>query len=172
VVPGTTTPQIRIVNTQNLKAVANVPENYLGSVHVGSNVQVVLPELNNKTLNVKVTVAGKLIDPNSRSYTIEAKIPSDKDFHPNQIALIKIQDYSVSNAIVVPVSSIQNDQKGKYVLVASKENGQLVARKKIVEIGQLYADKIEVKSGLQAGDVVIVDGVQGLYDGLPITTGK
>ncbi|HEX4374972.1 MAG TPA: efflux RND transporter periplasmic adaptor subunit, partial [Puia sp.] len=30
VVPGTTTPQIRIVNTQNLKAVANVPENYLG----------------------------------------------------------------------------------------------------------------------------------------------
>jgi multidrug efflux pump subunit AcrA (membrane-fusion protein) len=141
-------------------------------VHVGSNVQVVLPELNNKTLNVKVTVAGKLIDPNSRSYTIEAKIPSDKDFHPNQIALIKIQDYSVSNAIVVPVSSIQNDQKGKYVLVASKENGQLVARKKIVEIGQLYADKIEVKSGLQAGDVVIVDGVQGLYDGLPITTGK
>ncbi|SRR5579871_240716 len=170
VVPGTTTPQIRIVNTQNLKAVANVPENYLGTVHVGSNVQVILPELNNKTLNVKVTVAGKLIDPNSRSYTVEAKIPYDKDFHPNQIALIKIQDYTVPNAIVVPVSSVQNDQKGKYVLVASKENGKLIAHKRIVEIGQLYADKIEVKTGLQAGDVVIVDGVQGLYDGLPITT--
>jgi membrane fusion protein (multidrug efflux system) len=170
VVPGTTTPQIRIVNMQNLKAVANVPENYLGSVHVGSNVKVVLPELNNKTLNVKVTVAGKLIDPNSRSYTIEAKIPYDKDFHPNQIALIKIQDYSVPNTIVVPVSAVQNDEKGKYVLIASKEKDKLIARKKPVEIGQLYADKIEIKSGLQAGDAVIVDGVQGLYDGLSITT--
>jgi membrane fusion protein, multidrug efflux system len=172
VVPGTTTPQIRIVNTQNLKAVASVPENYLGKVHVGSNVQVVLPELNNKTLNVKVTVAGKLIYSDTRSFAIEAKIPSDKDFHPNQIALIKIQDYTVPNTIVVPVSSVQNDQKGKYVLIASKENDKLVARKKIVEIGQLYADKIEIKSGLQAGDVVIVDGVQGLYDGLSITTGQ
>src|SRR5579862_676084 len=169
VVPGTTTPQIRIVNTQNLKAVANVPENYLGTVHVGSNVQVILPELNNKTLNVKVTVAGKLIDPNSRSYTVEAKIPYDKDFHPNQIALIKIQDYTVPNAIVVPVSSVQNDQKGKYVLVAAKEAGRLIAKKRMVQIGELYDDKVEIKNGLQVGDVIIKDGVQGLYDGQPIT---
>jgi membrane fusion protein, multidrug efflux system len=169
VVPGTSNPQIRIVNMQNLKAVAQIPENYLGSVKVGSNVKVILPELNNKTLNVKVTVAGKLIDPNTRSYYVEAKIPYDKDFHPNQIALIKIQDYSVPNALAVPVSAVQNDEKGKYVLVASKEKDKLVARKKPIEIGQLYADKIEIKSGLHAGDVVIVEGAQGLYDGLPIT---
>jgi len=110
-----------------------------------------------------------LIYSDTRSFYIEAKIPYDKDFHPNQIALIKIQDYSVPNAIAVPVSAVQNDEKGKYVLVASKEKGKLVARKKPVEIGQLYADKIEIKSGLQAGDAVIVEGVQGLYDGLPIT---
>jgi membrane fusion protein, multidrug efflux system len=169
VVPGTTTPQIRIVNTQNLKAVAQVPENYLGSVHVGSNVKVVLPELNNKTLNVKVTVAGKLIDPNMRSYSIEAKIPYDKDFHPNQIALIKIQDYTASNVISVPVNTVQNDEKGKYVLIAAKEGDRLVAKKRMVQIGELYDDKVEIKSGLQAGDVIIKDGVQGLYDGQPIT---
>jgi len=170
VVPGTSNPQIRIVNTQNLKAVAQVPEFYLDKVKVGTNVKVTLPEINNKTLNVKVTVASKLIDANTRSFYIEAKIPYDKDFHANQIALVKIQDYTASNVITVPVNTVQNDTKGKYVLVASKEKDQMVARKKAVEVGQLYADKIEIKNGLQTGDVIITDGVQGLYDGQPITT--
>jgi membrane fusion protein (multidrug efflux system) len=170
VVPGTSNPQIRLVNTQNLKAVAQVPEYYLSKVKVGTDVKVTLPELNNKTLNVKITVAGKLIDPNTRSFYIEAKIPYDKDFHPNQIALVKILDYTVANALTVPVSTVQNDLTGKYVLVAEKEKDRLVARKKTVQIGQLYNDKIEIKSGLQIGDVIITDGVQGLYDGQPIIT--
>jgi membrane fusion protein, multidrug efflux system len=169
VVPGTTTPQIRIVNTQNLKAVANVPENYLGSVKPGTNVKVVLPELNNQTLNVKVTVVGKLIDPNTRSFMIEAKIPYNQNFHPNQIALIKIQDYTANNVITVPVNTVQNDETGKYILVAAKSGDHLIAKKRAVQIGQLYDDKIEIKSGLQAGDVIIADGFQGLYDGQPIT---
>ncbi|MBS1916323.1 MAG: efflux RND transporter periplasmic adaptor subunit [Bacteroidetes bacterium] len=164
--------QITIVNTQNLKAVAQVPELYLSKVKVGSDVKVTLPELNNKTFDLKVTVAGKLIDPNTRSFYIEAKMPYNKDFHPNQIAMIKIQDYFVPSALTVPVSTVQNDEKGKYVLVALKEGDKMIARKKEVTIGQLYGEKIEVKSGLQAGDVIITDGVQGLYDGQAITTGQ
>jgi RND family efflux transporter MFP subunit len=168
-IPGTANPQILIVNTQNLKAVAQVPESYLSKVKLGTNVKVVLPELNNKTLDLKVTVAGKLIDQNTRSFYIEAKMPYDKDFHPNQIALVQIQDYSAANALTVPVSTVQNDLTGKYVLVAEKDRDRLIARKKVVQIGQLYGDRIEVKSGLQAGDVIITEGVQGLYDGQPIT---
>ncbi|HLK31293.1 MAG TPA: efflux RND transporter periplasmic adaptor subunit [Puia sp.] len=168
-IPGTSNPQLLIVNTQNLKAVAQVPELYLSKVRVGSNVKVTLPELNNKTLDLKVTAAGKLIDANTRSFYIEAKMPYDKDFHPNQVALVQIQDYSVLNALTVPVSTVQNDLSGKYVLVAEKEKDRMVARKKSVQIGQLYGDKIEIKSGLQAGDVIITEGVQGLYDGQAIT---
>jgi len=168
-IPGTANPQILVVNTQNLKAVAQVPESYLSKVKLGTNVKVVLPELNNKTLDLKVTAAGKLIDQNTRSFYIEAKMPYDKDFHPNQIALVQIQDYSVPNALTVPVSTVQNDLTGKYVLVAVKEKDRLIAHKKVVQIGQLYGDKIEIKSGLQTGDVIITEGVQGLYDGQPIT---
>ncbi|MBS1947405.1 MAG: efflux RND transporter periplasmic adaptor subunit [Bacteroidetes bacterium] len=171
-VPGTSTPQIRIVNTDNLKATAQVPEFYLDKVKVGSTVKVTLPEINNKTLDLKITVAGKLIDPNTRSFYIEAKMPYDKNFHPNQIALVKIQDYSAPNVLVVPINTVQNDTKGKYVLVAANEKGQLVARKKPVETGQFYADKIIIKNGLQPGDAIITEGIQGLYDGQAITTGR
>ncbi|MFI5124439.1 MAG: efflux RND transporter periplasmic adaptor subunit [Chitinophagales bacterium] len=162
--------QIRIVNTNNLKAVAQVPENYLSRVTVGSTVKVVIPELNNKTILTKVSVTGKLIDPNNRGFYIEAKVPYEKDFYPNQIALVRIQDYSAQHAITIPINTLQNDEKGKYVMTAEKDGDRLIARKKPIVIGQTYGDKVEVMSGIQAGDSIVTDGFQGLYDGQPLTT--
>lgn len=161
---------IRIVNTANLKVTANVPENYQGKVNEGSHVVITLPEDKSKTLNARITVAGKTIDPASRSFYIEARIPGNKDFRPGQIALVRIQDYVANNAITIPLATIQNDEKGKYVMVAATENGKTVARKRPVEIGQMYNDRLEVKSGLQTGDKLITEGFQGLYDGQLITT--
>jgi membrane fusion protein (multidrug efflux system) len=162
--------QLQIVNTEQLKAVAQVPENYLGQVKVGSNVKVVIPELNSKTIDTKISVTGKTIDPSTRSFYIETKLPYDKQFYPNQIALIKIQDYTTSSALTIPVNSLQNDDKGKYVMIAVKDAGRLVARKKPITIGMMYGDKVEVLSGIQTGDDIITDGYQGLYDDQPITT--
>lgn len=162
--------QIRIVNTNELKAVAQVPENYLGQVKVGSNVQVVVPELANKTINTKISVTGKIIDPSNRGFYIEAKLPYEKDLYPNQVILVKIQDYTAPKAITIPVNSLQNDEKGKYVMVAVKDGNRLIARKKTVTIGMMYGDKIEILSGIQTGDNIITEGYQGLYDEQPITT--
>jgi membrane fusion protein, multidrug efflux system len=162
--------QIRLVNTNELKAVAQVPENYLGKVKVGSNVKVVIPELNNKTIDTKISVTGKTIDATNRSFYIESKLPYEKDFYPNQVALIKIQDYTASNALTIPVNSLQNDENGKYVMVASKDGSRLIAVKKPITIGMMYADRVEVLKGIQQGDNIITEGYQGLYDQQPITT--
>jgi len=160
--------QIQIVNTSDLKVLVHVPENYLERINVGTNLRVTLPELNNKVIGTKVSVASKLIDPITRSFYIEGRL-QDKDLRPNQIAVVQIQDYKTPNAITVPVNTLQNDENGKFVLVAATENGKLIARKKRVTIGELYRDKLEIKSGLQAGDKIISDGFQGLYDGQLIT---
>jgi membrane fusion protein, multidrug efflux system len=162
--------QIRIVNTKDLKAVAQVPENYLSKVKVGSDVKVVIPELNNKTIDTKISVTGKTIDPSNRGFYVEAKLPFESAFYPNQVALIKIQDYTTSKALTIPANSLQNDDKGKYVMVAEKDGNRLIARKKPINIGLIYGDRVEVLSGIQAGDSIITDGYQGLYDEQPITT--
>lgn len=163
------TPQIRIVNTDNLKITAQIPENYLNKVGVGSKLNVTLPDIH-KTITANVTVASKLIDAGSRSFYVEAKIPTDKDFHPNQLALVNIQDYSNPKAVVVPLNTLQNDEKGKYVMVAVKEGNKLVAKKKVVKAGEMYGDKVEILSGLAIGEDVIIEGFQGLYDGQLLTT--
>jgi len=79
-------------------------------------------------------------------------------------------DYTANNTFTVPVNTLQTDEQGKYVLVAVTENGKTYARKKHVEAGQLYEDQLEIKSGLAAGDMLITDGFQNLYDGQLITT--
>ncbi|WEK37246.1 MAG: efflux RND transporter periplasmic adaptor subunit [Candidatus Pseudobacter hemicellulosilyticus] len=161
---------VRIVNTGDLKVVADVPENYLGKVGVGSNLLISLPELNNDTLRARVNVAGKIIDPSTRSFYVEARIPASKNLRPNQLAIVRIQDYSTPQAITVPVSTLQSDEKGKFVMVAVKEGNKLVAKKNTVTVGELYGDKLEIRSGLQAGESLITEGFQGLYEGQPITT--
>ena len=163
---------IRIVNTGDLKVVAEVPENYNGRVGVGTNLLITLPEQNNDTVRVKVNVVGKVINPNTRAFEIEARIPSGKNLKPNQLAMVKIQDYSSSTAISIPINTLQNDEKGKFVMVAVKENGKMIARKRPINIGELYGDRLEVKGGLQTGDTLIIEGFQGLYDGQMITTSR
>ncbi len=159
---------IRIINNNNLKVTVNVPETYLDRVKEGANLRVTIPDIN-KTINAKITVKGKSIDPSSRSFYVEAKIPANKDFRANQLATVQIQDYSTPSTITVPLNTIQNDDKGKFVLVAVKEGDKMYARKKPVQIGELYNEQIEVKSGLQQGDVLITEGFQGLYEGQLIT---
>lgn len=160
---------IKLVNTGDLKAAAQVPDNYIDKVKVGSTVKIILPDISD-TLTSRVTVAGKVIDPNTRTFQIEAKLPSSTKFKPNQLALIRIMDYASSNTFTIPVNTLQTDEQGKYVLVAVKESGKMYARKKRVEAGLLYDDQLEIKSGLAAGDVLITDGYQNLYDGQLITT--
>ena len=163
-------PQIRIVNTSNLKVVASVPENYLGRVHVGSKIQIVLPEQNNRVIDAVVNVVQKVIDPNTRSFNIEAKIPSDASLKPNQIAQIRILDYSAKEVIAIPLNVVQSDENGKYVYVMEKSGDKMIAKKKAVTVGESYADLIEIKSGLIQGEQLITEGYQNLYEGQVIAT--
>jgi membrane fusion protein, multidrug efflux system len=128
-------PQIRIVNTNDLKVIADVPENYLSKISVGSNVEIILPEENNRVINAKVTVIGKVINPSGRTFQIEAKIPGNSNLKPNQLAKVRIKDYGNSNAITIPINTLQNDEKGKFVMLAVKEKDKLVARKRQIVAG-------------------------------------
>ncbi|GAB3415095.1 efflux RND transporter periplasmic adaptor subunit [Niabella aquatica] len=165
-----TGPQISIVNTSALRLLVNVPENYLERVNVGTPITVTLPEANNKQIKTKASVVSKLIDPATRSFYVEAGVPADPAIRANQIAKVQIEDYSRPDAITIPVNTLQTDQQGKYVLVAVTENKKMIARKKRVIPGELYGDRLEIKSGLVAGDQLITEGYQSIYDGQVITT--
>ncbi|MBK8301093.1 MAG: efflux RND transporter periplasmic adaptor subunit [Chitinophagaceae bacterium] len=163
---------IRIVNNSNLKIVTNVPENYVTRVKKGDKVEVVVPESNKPPFQSVISVVGGSIDPTTRSFTTEAKLPSDPTLKPNQTATLKILDYEAKAAVAVPVNVVQSDEKGKYVYVVERSGDKLVARKKIVTVGEAYNGIIEIKTGLTGGDLIITEGYQTVYDGQSVATGK
>jgi membrane fusion protein (multidrug efflux system) len=160
---------IEIVNDEDLKITVNVPENYAGQVNKGTPVEVDITDIN-KTFNGTISFLSQAIGVNSRGFNAEIKVPSDILLRPNEIAIVKILDYSDSSTIAIDVNTLQNDEQGKFVLVAAKEGNNMVARKRKVIVGKLSGDKIQITSGLQAGDQLITDGYQSLYDGQLITT--
>lgn len=160
---------ITIVNPSAMKAVVDVPENYISKIRKGMPVVVQVPDIN-ESFNSSIYLLSETINVTSRSFVAESKVPSKSTIKPNQIAIVKILDHEAKNALVVPVETVQSDEKGKYVYVLTKENGKTVARKKVVTIGEFYDALIEVKSGLATGDQLITKGYQGLYDGQLIST--
>lgn len=156
--PGAT--GIRVVNADQLKVKADVPESYASRVNTGDNVKVVVPDAND-SLTTKVTYASRVIDPTSRSFAVEIRLPARKTLRPNMTATIKIADYSKNNALVVPMNTIQRSENGNYVFV--EQNG--VAKRKDIKLGASYGGNTEVVSGLNTGDRLITSGAADIEDG-------
>jgi len=158
------TPDITIINTSRLKVITDVPENYLSKVNKGSRVEISIPDIG-KNFNSNISFISASINPASRGFATEARLPADASLKPNQLALVRILDYAAPSAMVVPVNLVQSDEKGKYVFVAVTEKNGMVARKKPVIVGQVQGEQVEIKMGLSAGDQLVAQGYQGLYDG-------
>jgi membrane fusion protein, multidrug efflux system len=163
-------PQIKVVNKSSLKVVTNVPENYLTRITKGMGVVIDIPDAGKK-INSSISLISPSIEALQRGFIAEARIPSDPALKPNQIAIMRIRDYSSANAVVIPVNVVQSDEKSKYVYVMIKSgNGKMVAAKRPIVVGETYGELVEVKAGLNAGEQLISAGYQNLYEGQLITT--
>ena len=162
-------PQVMIVNSSSLKVITDVPENYIGKVKKGTPVNIRLPDVNLE-YNSNISLINQTIGLNSRSVSTEAKIPYNQNVHINQVAQVRIKDYVSEKAIVIPLTTLQTDDQGKYVYVLVNENGKKIARRKQVVVGDIYGEQIEVKSGLNEGDQLITQGYQSLYEGQGVIT--
>jgi RND family efflux transporter MFP subunit len=161
---------MRIVNLANMYVATTVPESYIGKLKTGDLVDVYLTSLG-KTYKGKVRQVGNFINPNNRSFGIEVSLPNpDNLLRPNQVAKLKITDYTNKNAIVVPTGVIQQDGTGsKFVYVVEGSNGKTgTAKKVIVETGKSSDNVTEIVSGLSANDIIVVEGVNTISNGMKL----
>jgi RND family efflux transporter MFP subunit len=156
-------PAMRVINSSNLKLKANVSEAYVTNIKVGNKVLVNIPELK-KELGAQVSFVGKNIDPLSRTFIVEIKLPSLADLRPNMTGLVKVIFHTEPSTIVVPINIVQDINNEKVVYVAELDGKQMVARKKVVIVDAVYDNLAQVQ-GLKTGDKVITSGYQGLNDG-------
>jgi membrane fusion protein (multidrug efflux system) len=77
------------------------------------------------------------------------------------ISILKIVDYTNSKATTVPIKAIQKSENGDYLMLVV--NGK--AKKVEVKVGHVYNGNAEILSGINAGDQVIIFGLNGLSEG-------
>jgi RND family efflux transporter MFP subunit len=161
---------MRIVNLSNMYVSTTVPETYIGKLKVGTVVDVFLTSLG-KTYKGKVRQVANFINPSNRSFGIEVSVPNpDNLLRPNQVAKLKIIDYTVNNAIIVPTNVVQEDgEHNKFVFIATNVSGKKgVAKKVLVKVGKSSDNVTEILSGLTANDVIVTEGANNIADGMKL----
>jgi membrane fusion protein, multidrug efflux system len=164
VMPGLSA--ITVINFSHLKVKADVSESYASRVKTGNEVKILFPDDVNDSILSKISYASRAISPLTRTFGVEVLLTGSKEYHPNMVAKLLINDFqSPKPEIVVPVKYIQRGTNETYVLLA-KNN---IAVKTPIKTNREYNGLIEVSSGLKAGDLLITGGYDMLNDGDAIT---
>jgi len=157
-------PIIQILNTGQVKIVADVPESYLASIKRGDYVDVSFPALD-KEMKKKVTLVGRSIDPANRTFKIEMATSNPGGLlKPNLLAELNIVEKKMDDQVVIPLEVIQQEVTGKrFVYVVDSSDANLPRAKKVyVDTGDSYDNEIVVTQGLQGTESLVVAGGQDL----------
>lgn len=155
-------PMFTIVNTGDMRVVADLAETYVKDVQTGDKVEIIFPEIGD-TLSSRISTAARAVNPISRTFRVEAQVrPVPAALRPNMTATVVINDRTIENAITVPLVSIVREGSKAHVYVVNEKN---VVERRDVETGLVTDGMIQVVSGLQANEKVIVRGVLDVVAG-------
>ncbi|ADC89433.1 efflux transporter, RND family, MFP subunit [Thermocrinis albus DSM 14484] len=136
-----------------------LPEKYVGNIKVGQTLKVYVEALG-KELEGKVVELSSALDPITRSFKVKLDIPYQEGLRSGMYAKVLIPEKA--NVILVPQKAIytKGDFTGVWVV---KPDGTLQLR--FVRLGERRGDKVEVLSGLQQGERVVVEGIEKACEG-------
>lgn len=158
-------PILQLLNTSDLKVVADVPENYIAAVQRGERVKVTVPALGYEAEG-PVSLIGRTIDPANRTFKVEVKLPRNAQLKPNLLAEMGIRDFQAEDVVTVPLDRVQQEVSGqRYVFVLGESEDGPIAKKVYVKTGRSYEGEVIVTEGLTGDETLILEGARGLTDG-------
>lgn len=158
-------PVARVLDLSEFHIEAEVPESYAMNLREGSEVEVIFPGID--TLNATITNIGSFINPNNRTFRILVDVKAkDGRFKPNQLTILRINDLSAPESVILPSNVIQQDAKGNdFVFVAEETDGRFArVHKTSIKTGKTYLDKTQVVSGLTGNELIVNRGSRSIRD--------
>lgn len=152
-----------IVRTSPLRLKIDVPEQSVGKVGTGQGISLQVSAYPDRNFAGTVVRMSPSLNTAARTLTVEAEVPNgDGLLRPGQFATVRITQSKPENAVMVPASAIkaEGDINKVYVI----KDG--VAHEQIVQVGLLEDNMIQVKNGVNEGDLVATTGIDKLIDGI------
>ena len=155
---------IEIADLKQMIIKSAVSEEYIAKIRPGQSVKVKAGSIKD-ILPGKVTVLTPGIRTESRTADIEVSIPQENRVRPGMTASIEIIVEQKQNALVVPQDIlIVKPDGGKYIFIAEQDQAKMVK----IETGIESNTEVEITSGLNIGDKVVVMGQENLKTGVKV----
>jgi RND family efflux transporter MFP subunit len=157
-----TLPVVQVAESDLLRLRMPVPESDVPYIQVGGDVQVKV-NATGHTFTGKIIRFSRALDTNTRTMLTEVDVPNrDLSLNPGMYAETTIQLQQKKDALILPVEAVVQNRDHPYVLVVDATNH---VEKRNVILGIQTSNRVEITSGLQAGDNVIAAGQTGYQPG-------
>jgi membrane fusion protein (multidrug efflux system) len=151
-------------DTSVVKLDFSVPENFLASLREGLSVRATAPAFPDRAFTGKVASIDSRVDVNTRSVTVRALLANeDGALRPGMFLNVTLAN-DERDSLVIPEEALTPEAERQYVFVVSDNKAQ----RREVRIGARRPGSVEVLSGLEKGDRVIVEGTQKVRDGAQV----
>jgi RND family efflux transporter MFP subunit len=158
---------VTIADSQRLEVEAHIPEREVGQLREGLGAQLTLAAFPGEIFQARVLQVSPMLDPKSRTKRIVLGfVAQDSRINAGMFAGIKLNTRSYSNVIAIPAEAVVEVRgvEGVYVLEDSEDR----ARFREITRGVTVDRETEIRSGLEAGMLVVVQGQQFLTDGAKV----
>ncbi len=158
-------PIVDIVNIDKIKINVRVPELDVRFVKKGQQTSVKIDAFPDRTLIGTVDFVSFKADPATKTFLVRSIIDNPgHDIRPGMIGRVAFVRRVISDAVAAPLFTLV-DKGGERIVFIEKDG---VAESRTISIGVIEGDRVQITSGLNAGDHLIVKGQTEVEDGMKV----
>ncbi|AMK78981.1 MULTISPECIES: efflux RND transporter periplasmic adaptor subunit [Methylomonas] len=151
----------------------NLPERYLSQLSVGQQITINVQAYPDKSFTGEIIAISPAVEQQSRSLKVQARLKNaDKGLHPGMFAQVQIVSGKQSAVLTVPDTALTYNPYGESVFLLVGDDKGFTVQNRQVQSGQSRAGRVEILSGLNAGDKVVSAGQIKLRNGMPVAVDK
>jgi HlyD family secretion protein len=155
-------PAVTVVDISSVTVDINVPETMVNKVKKGDEVDVLVAAVSSEAVKGKIESISPTADARTQSYPISITITNANEvLKGGMFAEVKLKADTARDVLAVPLSSVVEERDKKYVYVANGDRAQ----KREVQTGLAGVENVQILSGLNENESIIVKGQNFLSDG-------
>lgn len=160
---ATTSPLFTVSDVSRIRAYVRVPQAYSAQVHVGTVVNLTLPEYPSRTFPATVTRTADAVDPASGTLLVELQADNHENaLRPGSYAQANFPLQAVKGRVTLPPSALVISERGTQVALLGRDNRAIL---RTIKIGRDLGKVVEINDGLTVKDVVIDSPPESLQTG-------
>ncbi len=160
-----------LIDDRRMRLEFAVPARFLSALAPGVAVRAETAAYRDRVFEGRVTSVDNAVDPTTHSVAVRAVLPNEEGLLRAGLFMEVTLEAAPRTALAAPEESIEPVGAESFVFVVAKEGGDFIARRRGIETGQRANGFVEIVSGLEAGELIIVEGGIRARDGAPVRIG-